>query len=362
MKLWEPAHAMVDATSSAGRIVAESGNYVMGKRVEEFERAWAKKTEAEVVVGVSSCSDALYITLRYLRDVHELRTVHVPTFTFIATVEPAIRLGLNVVLHDVDLATACMESYMAEEVEGDGVWLPVQLYGYPVTLPNSETLVTGIDAAQGHGIPIPWDYVEAACYSFYPTKNLGAAGQAGAIAGSAELAQYARQARAHGEGDTRFVHEFFSGNYRMDEIQGEILARQLEAGFHGAQVIRQAVGMVYRELLELYGIDDVIIPQEAHESHVYHLLGVRVKVKGKGKGRDELKDYLASKGIQTAVRYPVPIHKQPAAKELVAGQKKKFPGADQWAAEGLTLPMHAKMDDNQVELVIREIARWVRSK
>lgn len=362
VKMWEPSKAMVDATAAAGAEIVEGGNYVMGEQVRKFEDGFKRLVGGHEVTGVSSGSDALYLALRYYREIEEVRTVHVPAFTFIATVEPAVRLGMNVVLHDVDLATACMESYAADvDVQEGDIWLPVQLYGYPVSLPDVETLVTIVDAAQGHGIWPDWDLANAVCYSFYPTKNLGAAGQAGAVVGHAGLGEWAKRARAHGEGGERFVHDFFSGNYRMDEIQGFILNEQL-AAFNGARAIRQAIGKAYIELLRLYGIVDVIIPQEPHEQHVYHIFGVRVKVKGKT--RDDLAAYLKGQGIQTAVRYPVPIHKQPAAKALLAEGKKTlgtFRGAEQWASEGLTLPMHEKLTDDQVEIVVREIARWVRS-
>ncbi|GAI88362.1 unnamed protein product, partial [marine sediment metagenome] len=194
--------------------VLHSGSYVMAEEVEAFEEEWAEYCKAKYCVGVSSGTDALYLTLKAL-GISGQQVVTTP-FTFFATTQAIIASGNYPMYVDVD------ETGNLPPVDfGDRVAIPVHLYGRPGKWKGSRIIE---DSAQAHGLPLSG---LAACFSFYPTKNLGAMGQAGAVVtNDLNLANEVRRLRTYGEAG-RFVHYRLTGNHRMDELQAAILRAKL---------------------------------------------------------------------------------------------------------------------------------------
>ena len=187
------------------------------------------------------------------------------------------------------------------------------------------------------------------CFSFYPTKNLGTMGQAGAVVtDNKELADKVREMRTYGERE-RFVHYGITGNHRMDELQAGILRAKLPH-LNEWNSRRRFRAAMYRELLA--PVSDVIHLPGDHPQHVYHMYVIRTK------DRDNLAEYLSTCGVQTAVRYPVPMHLQPALKYL-GYREGEFPNAEAWAKENLSLPMYPELTASQVEYVYEKIKEWV---
>lgn len=338
--------------------VLGSGKYVGGEEVEAFEEEWAAYCGAKYCVGVSSGSDAIYLVYRAIEQFYGVvtagtgnksqdtgRVVLVPAFTFIGTVEPLLRAGMKVEFVDVDIDTGLMSYSVKAEADERSI-LPVHLYGRPFRPDHSlRPLMMVEDAAQGHGIKLTG---VAACYSFYPTKNLGCAGQGGAVVTNNEkLANLIRQLRNHGEGPNRFEHIYLSGNYRLDPIQAAILRVKLPY-LDGWNKRRREIAAIYnRELKDLLLI--YLSPDDPE--HVYHIYAIRCEK------RSSLAKFLEEMGIQTSVRYPVPLHFQPA---LVGSQNKScfFPFAERWADTVLTLPIYPEMTDQMVNYVVEAIQLW----
>lgn len=314
--------------------VLHSGSYVMGAEVALFEREWAEYCGAKYCVGVSSCTDALYLALRAIGG---KRSVTTTPYTFFATTQAIISSGNYPVFVDVD------ETGNLPPMDfGDQVALPVNLYGRPGEWKGSNIIE---DAAQSHGVPLRG---KIACHSFYPTKNLGAFGQAGAVVTNDQaLVDFIREMRTYCERE-RFVHYGVTGNYRMDELQAAILRTKLPylGSWNGA---RRDVAREYRELLD--PMKEVIRLPEDHPQHVYHIYAIRCK------DRDDLAKYLGENGIQTSIRYPLPMHLQPALNYL-GYHKGDFPNAEAWAKENLSLPMFPEMTGEQVEYVCDKVKEW----
>jgi len=313
-----------------------SGSYVMGNEVERFEEEWARYCGAKYCVAVSSGTDALYLAL--MVSCVNSQVITTPA-TFFATTQAIIQSGNYPMFIDVDES-----GNLPPHDFGSKVAMPVHLYGRPGNWKGSSIIE---DSAQAHGIPLTG---EMACFSFYPTKNLGAMGQAGAVVTNDEfLAHKIRELRTYGERE-RFVHYGKTGNHRMDELQAAILRCKLPH-LNEWNSRRRRWAELYRELLA--PVSDIIKLPEDSPQHVYHIYAIRCR------DRDDLARYLGSKGIQTAVRYPVPMHLQPALKYL--GYKRgDFPIAEGWAETNLSLPMYPELTLGQISYVCTRIIEWVR--
>ena len=338
---------------SAVSSVLHRGDYVMGGEVLQFEGEWAEYCKAKYCVGVSSGTDALYLALKSLLELGTLKEhdkVITTPATFFATVQSIVAAGLDPVFMEIE------EDFnidLSKRPKGPksvaSALLPVNLYGRPALVPNVVDSIEPVveDSAQAHGIG---HRSTLSCWSFYPTKNLGAMGQAGAVVtNDMGLADSIRELRTYGERE-RFVHYSTTGNHRMDEIQAAILRVKLPHLDEWNQLRRERASW-YRE--ELKGIDKVLLPED-HPQHVYHAYVVRLKE------RKGLADFLAKHGIQTAVRYPVPMHLQPALSCL--GYKRgDFPQAEAWADENLNLPMYPELTREQVEYVCGRVHEWAEA-
>ena len=316
------------------RVLAK-GMYVAGEEVEKFEEEWATYCKAKFCIAVSSGTDALYLALAALYQGIHGHTLWTTPRTFIAVAEAAQRAKYKLRFWD--------KNVVAKDIRHPHIAIPVSLYG----MPHNEVWPEGIrvieDLAQAHSHPLRGF---AACFSFYPTKNLGAVGQAGAIVtNNASLAGEIRWLHNHSEKGGRFSSTSLSGgNYRMDELQAAILRVKLPH-LDAWNKRRREIAKLYRE--KLAGIEGIKLPQD-HPEHVYHIFAVETPK------RDQLASYLKEKGVQTAVRYPIPLHLQPALSHL--GYKKgDFPEIERWADETLSLPIYPEMENSAVEYVCKSI-------
>ena len=330
--------------------VHSKGLYVMGPEVEAFEEEWARYCGSVYGVAVSSGTDALYLTLKYFREVEGGTIANVPAFTFIATAEAAVRAGMSLRLVDVD-SEGCMLPGPPPSVRS--IDIPVNMYGRLAPIVTDRLVTDRLvveDAAQSHGLQARGD---ASCYSFYPTKNLGAHGQAGAVVTSSLLLRdYIRSMRNHGESNKRFVHDRLSGNYRMDELQAAILRVKLKY-LDRWNARRRQIAQLYVRLLSDDAIAQVVQMPSLLGEHVFHMFVVRVAERG------SLTTFLEFKGIQTAVRYPVPLHLQPCLAGHVFYTQDAFPGAKKLAERNVSLPIYPEMSDDQVEYVATQVREWV---
>lgn len=317
--------------------VLSKGQYVRGEEVEQFESEWARYCKAEYCVAVSNGTDALYLAFAALRrdTGHWLWTT---PRTFIAVAEAAQRANFALRFYE-------------DAVPIDNMWdndaaAPVSLYGMPHNEQWPDRVRVIEDLAQAHGHPLRGF---AACFSFYPTKNLGAVGQAGAVVtNNVTLAHEMRWLRDHGEEGERFrTTSLMGGNYRMDELQAAILRVKLPY-LDAWNKRRREIAALYCD--RLWNIESIRLPVD-HPEHVYHVFAVG------SLRRDQLAEYLKAKGIQTAVRYPIPLHLQPALAYL--GYKRgDFPEAERWTDETLSLPIYPEMPYSMVEYVCENIREW----
>ena len=341
------------AVDAAIRRVVERGWFVLGPEVDAFERAFAEASGAAFSVGVGTGTDALVLILKALgigRGDEVITTPMSAAYTALAV----MAVGARPVFADVDADRLTIDPAAVEALVGPATAaiIPVHLYGQPADM-RTLSAVAGRhrlamieDCCQAHlatcaGRPVG-SFSVAAAYSFYPTKNLGALGDGGAITtNDASLA--ARLARLRNGGQTDRYHHGEPGlNSRLDEIQAAILSARLEF-LPRWTARRRAIAGVYRRELADAG---VVVPPECEGGHVYHLFPVR------SPSRDALQAALGRAGIETLIHYPVPIPRQPA---LASESPGDCPMADRVCAEILSLPLHPAMS----EALAIEVARAV---
>jgi dTDP-4-amino-4,6-dideoxygalactose transaminase len=348
--------------------ICESGRYVLGPKVAAFEQALAAYCGSKHALGVSSGTDALLVALMALGTGpgHE---VIVPTFTFFATAGCVSRLGARPVFCDINPETYNLDVGQVEEkltMQTKAV-VPVHLYGQMADMRpllnavNRYGIAVIEDAAQAIGAKEPGPNGKTAgaigtigCLSFYPTKNLGAIGDAGALlTNDAKLHEKAVKLRLHGE-TTRYHHAYIGGNFRIDPIQAAVLSIKLKhLDRWNAERRRRAAH--YDEMFEQAGLvpEHIRLPADQGGTHVYHQYVIRAR------RRDELVAYLQQRKIGAGIYYPVPLHLQ----ECFAYLKHKpgdFPHAEKAAAEVLALPMYPELTDAQQEAVVRAIGAFCR--
>lgn len=340
-------------------LFAESA-FSLGPYVEEFEQAFAAWLVAGHVVAVDSGTAALHLAM-IAAGIGPGDEVLVPANTFIATAWGVVYVGARPIFCDVEPDTANIDVSDAERRMSDRVKaiIPVHLFGQPANLSSAEAfskahnLVLVEDAAQAHGARYNGRMVgtfgKVGCFSFYPGKNLGAAGEAGAVVtDDPNIAERLRALRNHGQ-SRRYVHDDIGFNYRMDGIQGLILTHKLRhLGVWTG--MRRAIARTY--LKELSGLP-LKLPA-ASADHVYHLFVIRTP------RRDALREALQTQGIQTGLHYPIPLHRQPCFSHIDCNRG-DLPVADAWACEGLSLPLFAGMTDDQLEYVISAIRTFFRT-
>jgi dTDP-4-amino-4,6-dideoxygalactose transaminase len=344
--------AGVDA---AIRRVVDRGWYVLGPEVEAFEEAFAAATGSTFAAGVGTGTDALALILRAMGIGPGDEVITTP-LSAAYTALAVMMAGARPVFADVDPDRLTVDPRAVEAVVGPATVaiLPVHLYGQPADMEALAAIATrhGLalveDCCQSHlatcgGRPVG-SWSAAAAYSFYPTKNLGALGDGGAVTTSdATLAARVKRLRNGGQTD-RYHHGEFGVNTRLDEIQAAVLAARLPflAGWTDR---RRRLAATYRRELNAAGVG---VPPELDPGHVYHLFPVR------SAHRERLRDHLAQSGIETLIHYPVPIPRQPA---LAATRPGQCPVADRVCGEILSLPLYPSMPDAQAV----EVAAAVRA-
>jgi dTDP-4-amino-4,6-dideoxygalactose transaminase len=338
------------------------GGYIGGPPVTAFERKWAAYCGADHAVSLASGTDALELCLTAL-GIGPGDEVVIPANTFIATAAAVVRAGATPRFADVSDDTLLMTSRTFAEAitPRTRAVIVVHLYGQ---LPDMTSLLAtarqaGIavieDAAQAHGAE--WagrragSFGEAACFSFYPAKNLGAFGDAGAVVTSRpELADQIRSLANHGRsgGHSHYEHDLIGTNSRLDALQAILLSGKL-SHLDAWTERRIALAARYQARLgssEFSGTELRLTATAPLARHVYHLFVVRAP------RRDSVRADLAKRGIQTGVHYPVPCHMQPPLRRFA---DRPLPVAEQAAGEILSLPMFPHMTDSQVDYVCESL-------
>jgi dTDP-4-amino-4,6-dideoxygalactose transaminase len=329
--------------------VLDNAQYILGPAVASFERDFAAFCQTAEAIGVNSGTSALHLALLAAGVGPGDEVITVP-FTFVATVAAIEYSGAKPVLVDVEPEFLTMDPAKLEAAitPRTKAIIPVHLFGQPadmdpiMAIAAKHNLVVIEDACQAHGSEYKGKRCgsigQLGCFSFYPGKNLGAYGEGGAVVTSdSALAKKIRLLRAWGE-ETRYEHKYRGFNYRMDGVQGAILGvklRHLEAWTdarrrNAAEYGRQLAGT------------PAALPRERRDvRHVYHLYVVRLQQ------RDAWRERLTAAGVQTGVHYPIPVHLQPAYRDLgySAGD---FPVCEHASREVLSLPMFPELTSAQI--------------
>ena len=356
---WQRDVVAAEVEAGFAHVLATTG-FVGGPHVATFEEAFAGYCGVRHCVGVGNGTDALELALRAHAVVAGAECV-LPANTFVATAEAVVRVGGRPVLVDIDPGTFLVDvtAAAAAVTERTAAVIPVHLYGRMVDVGPLRAVAERHgallleDAAQAHGAcrggRRSGAVGDIAATSFYPGKNLGAYGDAGAVlTDDAELADRVRLLRAHGE-RRRYDHEVVGGNSRLDALQAVVLAAKLRR-LDEWNDLRRAAALRYDELLE--AVAGVVAPQHPPgEQHVWHLYVVRVA----SAERDRVVAGLRAAGVEAAIHYPVPVHLTPAFAHL--GQRVgAFPHAERAAAEILTLPLFPGITASQQERVVAILA------
>jgi len=369
---YEPLQAeLLDAVTQ----VLDTQQFILGGPVAAFESAAAEQLGVAHAVGCSSGTDALWLALAAAGIGPDHAVVTTP-FSFFASVSAILRAGATAVLADIEPTTFNLSPVAVERVlAGPGsaavkAILPVHLYGQAADWPsfadlgNRYSLKLIEDAAQAWGTESKGVKAgglgDAAAFSFYPTKNLSAAGDAGMVAtNSDEIAERARMLRQHGM-RRRYYHDEVGWNTRMDGFQGAILSVKLKYidGWNDARrraAARYGALFAKAGLLEAgpYPTHGVVLPHEVPGTkHVWHQYVIRTTK------RDALRAFLTSRSIGSEIYYPVPLHMQDALKGL--GYKEgDFPEAERAAREVLALPIFPELREDEQETVVAAISEFL---
>jgi dTDP-4-amino-4,6-dideoxygalactose transaminase len=353
------AHAEVADEIDMGirQVVAQTA-FVNGPEVSSFEQEYAEFVGLRHCVGVANGTDAIELALRAAEVLAGAQVV-LPANTFAATAEAVVRAGAAPVFADVDPEHLLIDPVSLADVIGPetAAVIPVHLYGQmaPMTaiadLAAKQQAVVIEDAAQAQGATqhgrCPGALSLAAATSFYPGKNLGAYGDAGAVVtGSATLAARVRLLREHGCA-SKYQHVMIGFNSRLDSLQAAVLRVKLRRLLDWNERRRQAAAR-YDEMLT--GIDEIILPQtDEGNHHVWHLYVIRVP------RRDAVIELLRELGIQAGIHYPIPLHLQPAFRSLGYAPG-DFPVAEAAAASIISLPLYPQITVDQQ----RRVAEAVR--
>lgn len=342
--------------------IIDNTAFVCGKEVQEFEQSFSGLHGTRYAVGLSSGTDGNHLALLCC-EIGKGDEVIVPVNTFIATAEAISYTGATPVFVDVDEKTFNIDvDKIGEKITSCTKAInPVHLFGQPADLkPIKEiaekyNLFVIEDAAQAHLAEYHNEKVggfgDIASWSFYPGKNLGSWGEAGAITTNNEKTYIkAKKMRDHGS-ERKYYHDLVGYNYRMSEFQAAVLNVKIKYIVNWTEM-RRANAKKYNKLLD--EIEQVITPAELESvRHVYHLYVVRVK------NRDKLQVFLKENGIGTGLHYPIPLHLTQAYSHL--GYKKgDFPVAEKLANEILSLPMYPELAEGQIEYVCEKIKTFYK--
>lgn len=355
-----------DSLLAALTRVADSQRFIMGPEVDGLEQELASMLEVEHAVGVSSGTDALLVAMMAL-GIGPGTEVIVPTYSFFATAGSVIRLGATPVFVDIDPVTFNINAAAVAEAitpRTRGI-IPVHLYGLTadmaplVEIAEHARVPLIEDAAQAigarYGTRQAGSLGQIACFSFFPSKNLGAFGDAGLVTtNDAALAQEVRLLRNHGM-EPKYYHSRVGGNFRLDAIQATVL-RVKAPHLRAWTDARRRNADRYRSLVEEYGLTGTItLPVEPDGyTHIYNQFVIR------GDRRDALRDHLTARRIGTEIYYPVPFHRQVCFEDF-RSTANEFPIADRAAETSLALPIYGELSFEQQRHVVASIAEFYGS-
>jgi dTDP-4-amino-4,6-dideoxygalactose transaminase len=331
--------------------ILESSHYVLGKRVSDLEAGISSYHEVKEAIGVASGTDALHLALRAF-GIGTGDEVITSPFSFFATVEAILYTGAKPVFADIDPDTCNIDPSMIVKkiTKHTKAILPVHIFGHPAGMEEITDIAKGSglkvveDCAQSFGASLhgkkTGSFGDAGCFSFYPSKNLGACGDGGMIIlNNTEAADTIKMLRNHGSRGG-YRHECLGYNSRLDEIQaGILLVKFGKIDEYNAR--RRENAHLYNQLLD----GSVVCPTERPGAvHVYHQYTIR------SKRRDYIQQRLKEQGIASVVYYPTPLHLQKALEFLGCGEG-SFPVAEQVSREVLSLPMYPELDAADIRYV-----------
>jgi len=341
---------------AVGKVI-NSGIFIMGENTKSFEKEFADYIGVRYAVGVGSGTDALTLSLRALgiKRGDEVITV---SFSFPPTADSIVHNGGIPVFVDIDPETYTIDVKQVEKAitKNTKAVIPVHLYGHPadmapiLKLAEKHGLHVIEDCSQAHGAKYEYAKVgslgHVGCFSFYPSKNLGAYGDGGIIVTNhQEIAESIESLREYGQKE-KSKHEFIGFNSRLDEIQAAVLRIKLKhLDVWNAE--RQINAKLYSEFLQ--PLSSLILPiEKPYATHVYHLFVIRCKE------RDALKIWLAKKGISTGIHYPIPIHMQKSY-QTVFCQCLDLTTTELFSREVLSLPLFPELTGNEIVYVFKSI-------
>ncbi len=340
--------------------VCGNASFILGEEVSEFEKEFAAYCEVKYCVALNSGTSALHLALLAC-GVNPGDEVITTANTFIATAEAICYAGAKPVFVDIDPQTGNLDPALIDRVvtERSKAILPVHLYGRPADMgpilgiAQKHGLGVIEDACQAHGARYRGRRVgsigHAAAFSFYPSKNLSAYGEGGALTtNDASIAELARSLRNHGQSGP-YIHERIGYNYRMDGFQGAVLRVKLKR-LEQWNARRKEIAALYRD--ELKGAKVEILPDDPRDERVYHLFVVYVE------RRDAVRAALEARGVHTAIHYPRPVPLQPAFAALGFGPG-SFPHAERACERALSMPFFPEMADEQVRYAAQQLAEVV---
>jgi dTDP-4-amino-4,6-dideoxygalactose transaminase len=388
LDLSEQYRSLGDSVREAINDVLASGRFILGPKVEAFERAMCAYCNTPHAIGVSSGTDALLAILMALGIGRGDAVITTP-YTFFATAGCIARVGARPLFADIDPETynirpSAIQEYIEKNCEPDtgGTWktkngeklramIPVHLFGLCCEMDALHEVSKRYrldvieDAAQAIGAEFPFPeriakagtMGEVGLFSFYPSKNLGAAGDAGmVVCRDEELAQKLRAFREHGM-EPRYYHHVIGGNFRLDEMQAAILAVKLPYLEKWAAARRAAADFYGAELSRAGLTEKIAVPTEPYRDrgltnhHVYHQYVIRTPM------RDALREHLSKREIETAIYYPLGLHEQKCF--AYQGYKKgDFPEAERAARETLALPIYPEISREAQRYVVSAIAEF----
>jgi len=369
-----------DGIEQSIRDVCDSQYFVLGPNVAELERQIAEYSQAKFGIGMSSGTDALLVALMSL-DVGPGDEVITTPYTFFGTAGVIARLGARPFFCDIDertfnLAPSAVVDSINEQCDRVGndlinkqtrgrvkALMPVHLYGQ---MADMDALM---DIAEQHGLRVIEDAAQAigseladrrragslgdiGCFSFFPTKNLGAFGDGGlCVTNNAELAERLKVLRVHG-GKPKYYHAEVGGNFRLDELQAAILLVKLKYLDQWTKA-RQNNAADYSRLIKLAGIEEFVTAPatESGYRHIFNQYVIRAE------RRDELRAHLAKQDIGTEIYYPLSLHEQ-VCFEYLDHRPEDFPNSSRAAAETLALPVYSELTAEQREYVVEQIAAF----
>lgn len=349
----QPLREQLDAAIAA---VVDRAAFAGGPFVARFEEEFAAFCGAPHCIGVGNGTDALWLSLLALGVGPGDEVITVPS-TFMATAEAVSYCGARPVFVDIDATTYTMDPAQLEAAitPRTRAIIPVHLFGQ---MADMEAILS---LADRHGLPVVEDACQAhgaaqhgrkagtlgvaGCFSFYPGKNLGAFGEAGAVlTGDSQLREKIAMFRDHGQA-RKYFHTAIGWNARMDGIQGAVLSVKLQH-LEAANQRRRTHAALYNELLA--GLDVITPVETPGNHHVYHVYALRVAA------RDAVMQALGAAGVACGIHYPVPVHLQEAYASLGYGPG-SFPVAEQCAQEFLSLPMYPELTADQIRFVATEL-------